>query len=226
MTALLAIETATDHASVALVVGEQLWLREGGEPQRHTEQVAPAVVELLAEAGITAADLDAVAVDHGPGLFTGLRVGLATAVSLAAVLDLPVVTARSTDLVAQAACELGLRGTLAVAVDARRGEVFAATYELSGVATESSPIRCLEPEAFAALAAGCDLIAGDGAQRYADRLRGREVLGDPLRPSAAVLARVGVDLLAAGATQAATEVQALYLREPDAVANFAVRGQR
>lgn len=226
MSRLLAIETATDHASVALVVDGELRLREGGAVQRHTEQVAPAITELLAEAGIGAADLDAIAVDHGPGLFTGLRVGLATAISLAAVLELPVVTARSTDLVAEAAAELGQRGTLAVGVDARRGEVFAATYELDGHATPSSAISCLEPEAFAVLAAGCDATAGDGAARYAERLGGIVLLASPLRPSAATLARVGLAKLEAGELQAANAVQPLYLREPDAVANFAVRGQR
>ena len=226
MSKVLAIETATDHASVALAIDDVLLLREGGEAQRHTEQVAPAIAELLAEAGVAASGLDLVAVDHGPGLFTGLRVGLATAVSLAAVLELPVVTARRCDLVAQAAADLGLRGTLAVAVDARRGEVFAATYELGETPRVASEISCLEPEAFASLAATCDHVAGDGAQRFADRLGELTVLEEPLRPSAATLARVAQAIFAAGGAMPAREVQALYLREPDAVSNFAVRGQR
>ena len=226
MSKVLAIETATDHASVALAIDEQLLIREGGEAQRHTEQVAPAISDLLAEAGLAPSDLDLVAVDHGPGLFTGLRVGLATAVSLAAVLELPVVTARSCDLLAQAAADLGLLGTLAVAVDARRGEVFAATYELGGTSIATSEISCLEPEAFAELAASCDHLVGDGAQRFADRLGGLHVLEQPLRPSAATLARVAQASFASGSATSASEVQALYLREPDAVANFAVRSQR
>jgi len=225
----LAIETATDQASVALSYHGELGLRDGGEAQRHTEQVAPAIRDLLSEAGISPQEIDLVAVDHGPGLFTGLRVGLATAISLAAALERPVAAVSSTDLLAEAARESGFTGILTCAVDARRGEVFAATYEITTAAI--IPIlkpHCLDPKGLEELlvSSASQAVAGDGAARYRDALHGLELLKAVLVPSAATLVRVALRMLEQGECVDSSVVQARYLREPDAVANFAVRGQR
>ncbi|MCX6512866.1 MAG: tRNA (adenosine(37)-N6)-threonylcarbamoyltransferase complex dimerization subunit type 1 TsaB [Actinobacteria bacterium] len=225
----LAIETATDQASVALSHNGELRLRDGGEAQRHTEQVAPAIRDLLAEAGIRPQAIDLVAVDHGPGLFTGLRVGLATAISFAAALELPIAAVTSTDLLAEAAREIGFTGILTCAVDARRGEVFAATYEIS--TSDIIPIlapHCLDPKGLEGLLlnSASQAVAGDGAARYRDALHGVALLEAVLVPSAATLVRVALRMLEQGECKDSSAVQARYLREPDAVANFTVRGQR
>ena len=78
MTVLLAIETATAVTSIALSVGESITELLVDDERRHTEVLAPAIAELLGARGLSARDLDAVVVDVGPGLFTGLRVGVAT----------------------------------------------------------------------------------------------------------------------------------------------------
>jgi tRNA threonylcarbamoyladenosine biosynthesis protein TsaB len=153
---LLAIETATD------MVGAALLRDDGGGAERmhfggraHAELLAPAIEEVCAVSGCSVADVDVVAVDVGPGLFTGLRVGVATAKALAQALGIGVLGVGSLDVLAAAAAggAGGAEGSLAVApvgagalsgavgpveaapvgvvaalVDARRGEVFAAAY--------------------------------------------------------------------------------------------------
>jgi tRNA threonylcarbamoyladenosine biosynthesis protein TsaB len=142
---LLAIETATD------MVGAAVLREDGAGAERmhlggraHAELLAPAIEEVCAASGCTVADIDLVAVDVGPGLFTGLRVGVATAKALAQALGIGVLGVGSLDVLAAAAAagaagvdgppeEVGPAqgappGAIAAVVDARRGEVFAAAY--------------------------------------------------------------------------------------------------
>ena len=138
---LLAIETATD------MVGAALLRDDGGGAERmhlggraHAELLAPAIEEVCAASGCTVADVDTVAVDVGPGLFTGLRVGVATAKALAQGLGIGVLGVGSLDVLAAAAAAAdgaaaapegsGTAPSRAIAavLDARRGEVFVAAY--------------------------------------------------------------------------------------------------
>ncbi|HLH27274.1 MAG TPA: tRNA (adenosine(37)-N6)-threonylcarbamoyltransferase complex dimerization subunit type 1 TsaB [Acidimicrobiales bacterium] len=134
---LLAIETATAAVGVAV-------LREDGSTvervhaggREHAERLVPMVEEACAAAALAVGDLGAVAVDVGPGLFTGLRVGVATAKALAQACGIGVVGIGSLDALAGAAAGSVLSagragvGTMVPVVDARRGEVFAAAYRL------------------------------------------------------------------------------------------------
>ncbi len=153
---LLAIETATDTVAVALLRDD------GGVTERvhaggraHAELLAPSIEEVCATAGCTVRDLDAIAVDIGPGLFTGLRVGVATAKALAQALGIGVLGVTSLDVLAAAALDAdrdrrdadpgasGLLGATASVVDARRGEVFAALYRFDrapSAATSAGPV--------------------------------------------------------------------------------------
>src|SRR5438477_12876260 len=127
MTLLLAMDTATDQVAVALgdrgaVRGEVRLV--GG--RRHAEQLAPAIQSLCDETGVGLDQLGAIAVGIGPGLFTGLRVGVTTAKVMAQALRVPIVAVPSLDLVAY---PLRHTNRLLVAVlDARRREVFDAAY--------------------------------------------------------------------------------------------------
>jgi tRNA threonylcarbamoyladenosine biosynthesis protein TsaB len=140
---LLAIESATDTVGVALLRddgGSAERVHEGG--RAHAELLAPAIEEVCAVSGCQVTDIDAIAVDVGPGLFTGLRVGVATAKALGQALGLGVLGVSSLDILAAAAAgsvaaaaagSVADRGTtpigaVASVVDARRGEVFAAVY--------------------------------------------------------------------------------------------------
>ncbi len=124
---ILGIESATSRVGCA-VGGHEGVLASAcsARPRRHAESLAPQVRFVTEQAGVSLHDVSAVAVDVGPGLYTGLRVGIATALAIAHTLRVPVVPIRSLDLLAfsMAHCER----RIVAALDARRGEVFYASY--------------------------------------------------------------------------------------------------
>jgi tRNA threonylcarbamoyladenosine biosynthesis protein TsaB len=224
---LLALETATPAGAVALrAEGRSLGEVVTTTSREHTETLLPGALELLGAAGLSLASLDAIVVDVGPGLFTGLRVGVATARSLAMAVGVGVIGVSSLEVLA-ADPALGEATEVLSVVDARRGEVFAQRFSGSGPARRAirDPV-VLAPEQLGTLLeapAGAVLTAvGDGALRYQDLLEalGVEVLGSVTLPSPAVAAA-----LAEGRGQPPlppASVVPLYLRDPDAVANFHV----
>jgi len=135
---LLAIESATDLVGAAVVTSEgRIFERSHAGGRQHAELLAPSVDAVCHEAALAVADLDAVAVDIGPGLFTGLRVGVATAKALAQGLGVGLVGVTSLDVLAADAVARVAAGTMTgqvgdltvvAVVDARRGEVFVARY--------------------------------------------------------------------------------------------------
>jgi tRNA threonylcarbamoyladenosine biosynthesis protein TsaB len=127
---LLAIETATEACSVALVHGDQIIARSELAPRRHAELVLPMADALLAEAGLGRHALDAIAVGRGPGAFTGVRLGVSLAQGMALALDRPVITVSSLAALALEA-EHDDAAILAV-IDARMGEIYAACYRSDG----------------------------------------------------------------------------------------------
>ncbi|HEY7917037.1 MAG TPA: tRNA (adenosine(37)-N6)-threonylcarbamoyltransferase complex dimerization subunit type 1 TsaB [Acidimicrobiales bacterium] len=152
---LLAIESATDTVGVGLI------RHDGGSAERvhlggraHAELLAPAIEEVCAVSGTEVTDIERIAVDVGPGLFTGLRVGVATAKALAWSLSVPLLGVSSLDILAAAAAaatseavpDPGQAGAVAAVVDARRGEVFAAAYRFDRPATGTGkPDRGVHP---------------------------------------------------------------------------------
>jgi tRNA threonylcarbamoyladenosine biosynthesis protein TsaB len=221
---LLAIESATLAASVALLRGDEV-VAERVLPRDRpaSEALLPAVLETLADAAVELAALDAFAVSIGPGSFTGLRVGVATLKGLAFGAAQPVVAVPTL-----AALALDAEGPAPVAalLDARRGEVYAAIYPASP-ADRDVPAAVLRPEeladALAAAAAGgpCTAI-GDGVAVAAPALRHR--LGDRVEllppprgaPSAARVGRLARRLLARGAGSSADRIAPLYVRRAEA----------
>jgi tRNA threonylcarbamoyladenosine biosynthesis protein TsaB len=229
--ALLAIETATETVGVAVRTadGVQAELTVTGR-RRHVEALTPAVQHVLEQVGLTPSDLDAVAVDIGPGLFTGLRVGVSAAKGLAQALGIGVITCNSLEVLLHAAAP-GRHGRALAAVDARRGEVFAmtATLDAAGAVRDMGQPLLLTPGDLAELAAstGGDplLVVGDGAQRYAGHLTaiaGVTVVRDALAwpPPSTLLALAAAQLAAGAAPESPQQVVPLYMREADAVSNF------
>jgi tRNA threonylcarbamoyladenosine biosynthesis protein TsaB len=234
---LVAIETATETVGVAVRAdtGVEAELTLTGR-RRHVESLTPALEHLLRQVDLDRTDLGAVAVDTGPGLFTGLRVGVAAAKGLGQALGIGLVTASSLQILLAAAAEAGHHGRVCAAVDARRGEVFAALRVVGdGGAVASSDLLApalFAPEALAAAlsdlvaAAGPVRAVGDGAQRYAAVLGavpGIEVVTPSLSyPPPSTLLRMAQDRLAAGeAPVQAAGVVPLYMRGADATSNFA-----
>ena len=233
----LALETATElvGAAVADESGVRACAWAAGR-RRHAEALAPSVAHVCEQAGIALNEVTVVAVDVGPGLFTGLRVGVATAKGLAEGLGVGVVAATSLELLAVGALDAGVAGPVLAVVDARRAEVFAARYEASGgpVPLELDPPRLWAPDALAAaLDPGPEgLIAvGDGAHRYAGLLgavAGVTVAGPAARaPAPDALARLALARLGSGgAAVPPAEVEPLYLRDADARSNWVQRSRR
>lgn len=204
---LLAFDTATPFVTVALHDGQSVLLeRRSEERMKHGEQLAPLIDGVLTEAGIVRQDLTAIAVGVGPGPFTGLRVGLVTARTLAFVLDLPVYGVCSLDVLAVEAA-LGANpvgGEFAVATDARRKEVYLAAYDDQGRRLDGPDV--VRP----ADAATAGPVVGEGARLYPDDFPDAR---EPTLPSAGWLARVVAEELAE-----LHDPEPMYLRRPDAVA--------
>ena len=233
----LAVESATELAGVALADEDGvLACATVSRGRRHAESIAPAIDFVCRRAGVALAELDAVAVDVGPGLFTGLRVGVGTAKALAFALDLPLVALSSLEVLAHAAAAAGLApGTLVVpVVDARRGEVFVARCRVTpaGLAWEQDEGR-RTPDALAAELAGLGgpvVVAGNGARRYRDVLGavpGVVVAGPSLDfPDPAVLGALVVAAAGAGRTTDDSAVLPHYLRDAETRINWETRAPR
>ena len=201
---LLAFDTATALVTVALHDGADVVAEDSADqPMRHGEQLAPLIDRVMTQVGIVRQDLTAVAVGVGPGPFTGLRVGLVTARTLGFVLEIPVYGLCTLDVIAVEAVDTGaVDGAFVVATDARRKEVYLASYDERGRRLEGS--RVVRPDE-----AATDLpVAGEGARLYPDAFP-HAVL--PARPSAGWLAHAlaleRAELL---------DPEPLYLRRPDA----------
>jgi tRNA threonylcarbamoyladenosine biosynthesis protein TsaB len=222
MTIVLGMDSATAHAVVAASDGEEL-LRDAavapddGRP-RHAELLLTEVERSVAAAGGWDR-IDRIAVGVGPGSFTGLRIGIATARALAQARGLPLVPVSSLAALARGISEhpeAGGRPALPV-IDARRSQVFAALHDPDG-GTVLEPM-VVEPSELAGRLAGqpAALAAGDGALRFAAEL---EAAGIAVAPTDDAVHRIGgrhVCALGAEADQAPpAQVQPVYLRVPDA----------
>lgn len=229
---LLAIDTATDTVSVAVHDGESVVAsRAARGERRHAELLTPMIREVLDRVGIALSDIGAIAVDVGPGLFTGMRVGITTAKALAEVLDVPVVPVTSLEAMALAAEATDME-VVASVLDARRGEVFWALFRAADRAALTEP-RVGSPESCIAdiTARGQSVaVIGSGMQRhrelFADHLRlavSAHTLGEPSEPLADQVAALGFARAMRQMTRSVDEVAPLYLRAPDAEINWATR---
>lgn len=226
---LLSIETATDLAGVALLDGTDVSERIVEQPRQHNELVPALVTQLLGSAGIAAGDLDAIVVDVGPGLFTGLRVGIALAKGLALGAGVGMLAVRSTEVLAEGAREHALGPLVHTVLDARRKELYVASFELAATGTRRVlDERVCTPESAADIVAATPApIVGDGLDRLRtaldERLADRCVEGFEMpRPRHALeLARRAIEQGAE--VLSAFDLHPLYLRDPDARANFKVR---
>ena len=216
----LGIDTST-AASAACV------LRAGGEafeseprpaalagPPGHARELMPAVIACLERSGLEPSQLDAVAIGVGPGTFTGLRIGVATARALAQAWELEL---RPVSSLHALACGSGEDGPVLALIDARRGEVFAALVEDGQV---SWPPFAAPPEDVAARVAraGVDPLAvGDGSVRFRDVLQAVGVRVAPADSRVNVVRGLWVCRLASDVSPAApAAVVPDYLRSPDA----------
>jgi tRNA threonylcarbamoyladenosine biosynthesis protein TsaB len=243
----LGFDTATSATAVALreADGRTVELRDdpaAGAHPGHATRLLEMARELLAGAGVAWGGVDRIAVGVGPGTFTGLRVGVATARGLAQSLSAELVGVSSLRALALAALAAEIDGAapgeavLAV-IDARRGEAFAAAYEPGedGLPRELAAPRALAPALLAGVLADAEELAGgrrrwlavgDGAVRFREQL---EAAGARTPPDFAVVHRVGATAICElGARAPAASLGELvpdYRRRPDAELALAAGGE-
>jgi tRNA threonylcarbamoyladenosine biosynthesis protein TsaB len=217
---ILAIESATARVGCAVgAADEVLASAQSTRPRRHAESLVPQIRFVLEQAGVTTRDIELVAVDVGPGLYTGLRVGVTTAKAMAHTLAVPVIAVTSLDAIAH---EAGGDADITVAIDARRGEVFHADYRVGdlGSSTGSEP-AVSSPEVLAGVLAGRPgvRIVGDGAIAHEAVFTSSGLsVGGPSYPSAEAVLALAVSRIDAAVSPA--EIEPRYLRRPDAVAKW------
>lgn len=232
---ILGVETATERVSVAIGGHDGvLSLVEVTRGRRHAENVMPAIDDACRLAEVSVAEFGCVAVDVGPGLFTGMRVGIATAKAIAMALGIPVVTTTSLELLALALrddVEFSRERLVCSVVDARKGEVFHQLHRVTeGGAHRLTDAVCQSPDELAALLRERSqeiVCVGDGARRYAETLMiDHRVTVASARwsyPSAATLVELAHRRSLREEWLEPDRVEASYLRQPDAQINWTTR---
>ncbi|WP_433724940.1 tRNA (adenosine(37)-N6)-threonylcarbamoyltransferase complex dimerization subunit type 1 TsaB [Actinoplanes sp. CA-051413] len=205
----LALDTSTPAVTAALGEVSDSGMkgiaeRRTVDPRAHGERLAPQIQLVLDDAGVRPRDLAAIVAGVGPGPFTGLRVGLATAAAMGQALGIPTYGICSLDALGRAAGP----GRVLVATDARRREVYFATY--------ADGVRVTDPDVAkpADVLVAADRAVGEGALKYS------EVFGIPiddrlLFPSGEALIALAAEQVRQGAP--GDPLTPLYLRRPDAV---------
>ena len=226
----LAIESATSQVGVAISGHEGvLASAHSAKDRRHAESLTPQIKFVCEQAHVELSEIGVVAVDIGPGLFTGLRVGIASAKAIAHGLGVPMVGVSSLDLGAFAVQHSTKQ--IVACYDARRGEVFTATYQSvpGGVQQISAPAVSTPDELASDLvASGAEtLVVGDGGIRYREAFQsiaGVELAGDGFAfPSARSLAQLAHPRALREDFVSPEEIVPLYLRVPDAEINWSTR---
>lgn len=216
---ILAIETATEACSVALYADGQVLERFEIAPRRHAELTLPWAEQLLAEAGITRAQLDGIALSRGPGAFTGVRLAIAIAQGIALALDRPLLPVSTLQTLAMQAPADATQ--VLASIDARMGEVYAARYvrDVDGVMQVQGSEVVIAPDALQLpdddsrwTGVGTGFGAADGllAVRLQTRLSSVDAAA---LPHAADVLKIAVPAFMRGEGIAPELVQPAYLRD-------------
>jgi tRNA threonylcarbamoyladenosine biosynthesis protein TsaB len=215
----LAIDTATEACSAALILGDAVIGRYEELGKSHAQQILGMVNSVLAEGGVSLSQLDGLAVSIGPGAFTGVRISVAVAQGLAFGADLRVVPVSTLEALALRAVQRGAALALAC-LDARMGEVYWGCFAADaarGVIAQSDP-RVGAPESVVlppAAARYRGIGRGFAAYPALAALPGLQFDAQDARalPDAREMARLGALRLAAGEGVAPTALRPLYLRD-------------
>jgi tRNA threonylcarbamoyladenosine biosynthesis protein TsaB len=218
----IGIETSTPQTSVAIGTEREILGRVTVAGRARQESVTPALHQLLSWTGTDLRQVGGIAVGTGPGLFTGLRVGVETAKTLAQVLNVPILDIASLDALAYAARHTHKR--IAAVTDARRGEVFFSIYvTVPGGVVRESDFRVVSPQGLVAelqALSGDVLAVGNGAMLYRHELRELDTVevGTQItaHPDAAALVELAVPRFQTEQHDRVFDVVPRYLRKSDA----------
>lgn len=215
---ILAIDTSAARASLALVEPERLLAEYTAEsPVSYLERLLPAIEQLLRDTQRHREEIQALIVSAGPGNFTGLRIGIATAKGLALALGCPVAAVPTLDTIAANFPYASL--PICAVLDAKKNELYAAFYRCPGDTPErSGDYLRLSPEKLAERVTAPTILTGPGLERYGDFLKARLAdFGYWAPPElrhvrASILARLGRRQLAHGPLPSVDQLTPLYLR--------------
>ncbi len=211
----LAFDTTTDACSAALWINDAVSAKRFEKLGRgHVERLVPMVMEVMDEAAGGFGDLDLIAVTHGPGTFTGVRIGLAAARGFAMAASLPVAGFSTLEVLANGVANADRKGRgVIAAMDARRGQVYSQIFDENLSATnEPAVVDCIDLK----VPDGSWIVTGTGSDAYVG-IAGVASCRDADLPDAAVLAVLAARRFGTGETPLPQRAPApLYLRAPDA----------
>lgn len=216
---LLSVDTSTEACSAALLIDNQVIERYRLAPREHSHLILGMIDELLAEASMSASDLDALAFGRGPGSFMGIRIAAGVVQGIAFANELPVVHVSTLRSLAQVAHEQTGQDRIITAIDARMGEIYWAAWrrENEGFVEMIEESVC-PPEVLSVPADEAWAGAGTGWATYGEVLQAS--VGDRLTtvlaecyPTAASIARLAVPEVHAGNTVQASAAVPVYLRD-------------
>ncbi len=239
----LAIDTATEACSAAILVAGEVYERFLIAPRRHSALILPMVEEVLAEAGVSLRQLDGLCFGRGPGSFTGVRIATGVIQGLALASDLPVAPVSTLWALAQGASQAGRPECIVAALDARMGEVYLGIYTMEGIytmggiCTPGRPVTAdatcfyqgtivkprgaeavIDPAAISASLTGAWKGVGSGFKTHGAALC-NSLAGSPSRiepetyPHAGDVALLGIEILRQGRGVRAEEALPVYLRD-------------
>lgn len=220
-TKILAVDTATENCSVALMVGDDVISRCEYAPREHTTKILPMVDTVLAEGGLKLNQLDALAFGRGPGSFTGVRIGIGIAQGLAFGADLPMLGVSTLAAMAQGTYRVHQSEQVLTAIDARMGEIYWGQYlrQADGDWQVVDSELVIKPDALIEQFSadnGIWLTAGTGWESYAEplaQLKVRMEKGTVLYPDSQDMVYLAKYALARGEAVDAEHASPVYLRD-------------
>lgn len=219
MSRILALDTATEACSVAVLDGSRLISRYQLAPRAHAKLLLGLIDEVLGEAGLTLKDMDALAFGRGPGSFTGVRIATGVVQGLAFGAGKPVVAVSTLRAIAQGAARQTAASTVIAAIDARMGEVYVGAFARNeqGLMQPLWPEQVCKPAALQGRALACALGSGSGWLEYPEQLLaslpGTTLETEPRFPAAEDIVRLAAADLADGLAVPSHEAQPVYLRD-------------
>jgi len=232
---ILGIDTATDSVSVAIGEGPRVLAHsEVVSDRQHCEVLTPMIDFVCKQADVSFPEIGAIAVDVGPGLFTGMRVGIAAAKAIAFSLDLPIIGICSLDVLAAAAPRID--AVIISVIDARRHEIYWSMYRTIDNELTQVLAPCVGPVAELVTnvleRSQSAQFVGNGALRYQGEIM--DALGTSIqgcefadarfsRPSASTVVAMAHRLAVEERWQTAEQLSPIYLRPPDAEINWSTR---
>lgn len=224
MSTLLAFDTSTEQLSIAVGVGDSVWRHEGAGGAKASATLIPAILALLGEAGVTLAELDAIAFGQGPGSFTGLRTACSVAQGLAYGAAKPVLPVGTLLTVAEVARDGAKAIRVWVLMDARMNEIYAAEYEYGPDAANGHAGGWRERHAPAVWSAGAlnaafrerepEVVAGSALDAFGAALEtGAAVRQPAARPHAWAMLPLAEAIRQRGGAVQPADALPLYLRD-------------